>query len=727
MAHPSQPPTSCPPADLLRDYLCGRIADQELELVAAHLKVCPDCLGQIEQLDRTGPRLLRRDNVAAIALPADPAFEQAVRQLLTPVGFHADRRADPLLPGDRLGEYRLLGQIGEGGMGTTYKALHARLEKVVALKVLRPLLAHDPASLARFRREMRAIGRLRDPNIVQATDAGEARGCLYLVMEHLTGETLSQRVRWGGPLPVVEACRVIRNAARGLRHAHDQGLVHRDVKPSNIMLTSDGQVKLLDLGLALLRLPPPPGGGTADPPDVTGLSEDRGVIGTNDYMAPEQWRNSSQVDARADQYSLGCTLYYALTGRPPFAGDNEKSQFDKMQAHLLVPPPAASRLRPEVPPELDAVIARLLAKSASDRFASMNDAIDALGPFAGSVDASATPAAPVPRPPNRARRIWLAIPVALAAALLAVALKPILNPVVPPTPPVRPPVTVTKTLPGSARLPLSAEEAKALQARWADYLGRPAIERNATGLDMVLIPPGEYEPERISPVVLTQPFDLGRTEVTYRQFQQFVSETGYKTTAETGGDGHVWSKEENRFVLQRGLSWKAPATHDPTPDHPVVLVSWDDANKFCDWLTGKEKRKHRLPTEWEWQWACRAGSDQKYFFGSDLAKIDRYAWQSNGGAPRPVGQLLPNAWGLLDMLGNVHEWALNYSTTLPGERKLDPRGEPKGRARTVCGGGFDTNSPGCQHRIYLTANVRWNKVGFRVLREIQVAGDLESD
>src|SRR5262245_13186885 len=230
--HPAVPAGDCPTDAELKDYLRGRVSVGRLEEIATHIQACRLCLRKLDELDRTYPVFPGPGGATPDEKTDDPALEQAIRRLLSPVGFAAGRGVDPLMPGDRLGEYRLLGPIGEGGMGATYQARHARLEMVVAVKVRRPPLAEDPASVARFRREMRAIGRLRHPNIVQATDAGEARGFLYLVMEFLDGETLSQYVRRTGPLAPAEACRLSRDAARGLAHAHERGMVHRDVKPS---------------------------------------------------------------------------------------------------------------------------------------------------------------------------------------------------------------------------------------------------------------------------------------------------------------------------------------------------------------------------------------------------------------------------------------------------------------------------------------------------------------
>jgi serine/threonine protein kinase len=279
-----------------------------------------------------------------------------------------------VLTGRLLGEYRLLERIGRGGMGQVFRALHLRLDKLVALKVLPSDRFGDPQAVARFEREMRAVGRLDHPNIVLARDAGEVDGIHFLVMELLDGVDLAALVRKSGPLDVAIACEMIRQAASGLQHAHERGLVHRDIKPSNVMLTTSGIVKLLDLGLALIR----------DPSSPQVATMDGAMMGTTDYMAPEQWSDSHRVDIRADLYSLGCTLYVLLTGEPPFANATHPTTVAKMTAHLNEPPPSIRSRRGEVPEELVLILDRLLAKNPADRFATPGELAVALAPLASS-------------------------------------------------------------------------------------------------------------------------------------------------------------------------------------------------------------------------------------------------------------------------------------------------------------------------------------------------------
>ena len=295
----------------------------------------------------------------------------------------------PLVPPFVLGQYRVVEKIGEGGMGAVYRALHGRLKKEVALKILPPGHSADPHSVSRFEREMEAIGRLNHDNIVRATDAGEADGVHYLVMELIDGIDLARLVRLTGPLPVAAACELVRQAAVGLQYAHENGLVHRDVKPSNLLLSIDGGLKITDLGLALLNRDDRASGELT----VTGQ-----VMGTADYMAPEQWEDSHAVDIRADLYSLGCTLYTLLAGRPPFAGPKHRSALRKMAAHAkeLVPP--ITDHRADVPAAVEALRQRLMAKDPAGRPSDPAEVARLLEPFCAGADLAALARKALARP-----------------------------------------------------------------------------------------------------------------------------------------------------------------------------------------------------------------------------------------------------------------------------------------------------------------------------------------
>jgi serine/threonine protein kinase len=277
----------------------------------------------------------------------------------------------------QMGPYCLLEQLGQGGMGAVYRAEHVRLKRTVAVKVLPPGLLHDTRAVARFRREVEAVGKLDHPNIGRASDAGEASGWPFLVMELIDGVDLAKLAARLGTLPVADACEVCRQAALALQHAHEHGLVHRDIKPGNLMLTPAGVVKLLDLGLARV---------CGDQPVSEVLTATGVVIGTPDYMAPEQATEPRSADIRADLYGLGCTLYRLLTGVPPFGGPGQSTLAQKLLAHALAPVPPIRDRRPEVPEGLAALLVRLLAKSPADRPATPAEVEAALRPFAAGQD-----------------------------------------------------------------------------------------------------------------------------------------------------------------------------------------------------------------------------------------------------------------------------------------------------------------------------------------------------
>jgi serine/threonine-protein kinase len=277
-----------------------------------------------------------------------------------------------------LGSYVLLERLGEGGMGQVFKARHHRMDRIVALKVIRKEHLSNPLAVRRFRREIQAASQLSHPNIVSAFDANEVGDVHFFVMEYVEGIDLLRLVREHGPLPIGEACEYIRQAALGLQHASERGLIHRDIKPSNLVVTrprpgsSDRPIlKILDMGLARPEDP-------SDSNAVTQLTQDGRVVGTPDYMAPEQARNSSTCDIRADLYSLGCTLYYLLTGQVLFPGG---TGMEKLLKHQMEEPPPVVKLRKDTPQGVQKILKKLLAKKPQDRFQTPAELAAALEPF----------------------------------------------------------------------------------------------------------------------------------------------------------------------------------------------------------------------------------------------------------------------------------------------------------------------------------------------------------
>jgi serine/threonine protein kinase/WD40 repeat protein len=273
-----------------------------------------------------------------------------------------------------IGNYLVLDKLGAGGMGMVFKARHRRLKRIVALKLLPPSMARDESSVLRFQREAKAAAKLSHRNVVAVLDADEYRGLHFLVMEYVEGRDLSRVVRELGPLPITQAVDYIAQAARGLKAASEAGVVHRDIKPSNLLLEPGGTVKILDMGLARLDDTKGVLGAAGAEPDA-GLTQSNLLMGTVDYMSPEQAFNPKHADLRSDIYSLGCTLHFLLIGRPPYAGETLVA---RLIAHREQPIPVLSTARPDIPKALDGLLARMLAKAPEDRISSLDELIDTL-------------------------------------------------------------------------------------------------------------------------------------------------------------------------------------------------------------------------------------------------------------------------------------------------------------------------------------------------------------
>jgi len=316
-------------------------------------------------------------------LPAETRARPIARALVD-MGLLTKFQAELLMAGRTsgfvLGQYRILDQIGQGGMGRVFKAVHQTMNRIVALKVLAPQQMQTERAQALFKREVRAAGRLMHPNIVTAYDAGCAEGRHYLAMEFVDGPNLEQLVRERGPLPVGLACDLIRQAANGLQYAFEQGMVHRDIKPGNLLM-QPGQngvpavVKILDFGLARLQDP----ARVAARSNPTILMAQNRVMGTPDYLSPEQSRDLHAVDIRSDLYSLGCTFYYLLTGNVPFEGG---TSLEKLIRHSAEDATPVEHYRPDIPTAVAEIVRRLMAKNPADRFQTPAEAAAALAPFA---------------------------------------------------------------------------------------------------------------------------------------------------------------------------------------------------------------------------------------------------------------------------------------------------------------------------------------------------------
>jgi serine/threonine-protein kinase len=537
-----------------------------------------------------------------------------------------------------LGQYVLLDRVGSGAMGTVYRAVHRRMKRQVAVKILRAGAGGVLGEL--FDREIRAAARLCHPNVVAAYDAGEERGVPYLVSQFVEGDNLATVVGQSGPLPVDAALDCVLQAARGLHYLHQQGVIHRDVKPANLLVDADGVVRVVDVGLARIHA------STIGPPHETAPAQ---LVGTPAYMAPEQAADPSSAGPRADVYGLGCTLYFLVTGHSVFPSDGAAGQL-AAHSRSAVPPLGGALAR------LNPLLFKMLAKRPEDRHESMASVIRAIEGLTR-------------RRPTVGRRTKLAVVLAPALTLAVCALG--WNRVASRA---EPPATLDAPFDGRAQ-----------QDLWAVHLSSP-VGVNVSGISFRLVPPGrcwigstpsgidwmlarESNPsarQRIRSesrrlASLATPLYLSSTEVTVGQFRRFAETVGYVTQLERERRPG-YGLRDGKWRQDVGYTWRNLGSQPLTDDHPVCNVTYADAVAFCDWLTATSRRscRFRLPTESEWEYACRAGGGSAWPFGQTASMLEVYAWcRSNAGDTdnlvRPAATRSPNAFGLFDMLGNVEE------------------------------------------------------------------------
>jgi len=385
----------------------GILDHDEMAEVEAHLALCDSCCQVLSNLpddefagllraarnqSDLDPSLWRAANLTAAArMTFDAPTFEIPSSFVLPGSGSSSEVGSTLAAGDLSGpessdlslerelprelanhpRYRIVKRLGTGGMGTVYLAEHRLMDRPVALKVIRADLLGNEALVKRFRREVRAAARLAShPNIVAAHDAEQAGETHVLVMEFIEGTDLARLVEHRGPLPVGEACEYVRQAAVGLQHASEDGMVHRDIKPQNLMRTTRGQIKILDLGLARFA---------SEVTSQAGVTALGMVLGSADYIAPEQISDPHAADVRADIYSLGCTLYFLLAGQPPF---HDGTLIQKLKSHSEHAPRPLAELRADVPPELARVVERMTAKDPAQRFQTPDEVAGALTPFA---------------------------------------------------------------------------------------------------------------------------------------------------------------------------------------------------------------------------------------------------------------------------------------------------------------------------------------------------------
>jgi serine/threonine-protein kinase len=658
-----------------------------------------------------------------------------------------------------LGQYILLERLGEGGMGEVFKARHHLMNRIVALKLIKPELLALPQAQLRFRQEIEAAAQCVHPNIVIAHDADEVGGKHFLTMEFVAGTNLAIQVKNHGPLPIALACDYARQTALALQHAHEKNLVHRDVKPSNLLLVpakngqSGGTVKLLDLGLARLR------GTNSRERRENELTDPGAVVGTADYMAPEQALDSRQADIRADIYSLGCTLYFLLSGHPPFPGG---TSMEKLFLHHQMEPEPIELSRPDMPPGLAAGVRKLMAKKLEERYQTPTEVIQALEPFCRLANGPLLATDVMP-----ATALDVAAPVVPAWSALTAPSSPTAVYELPPPdyvpmpnlqlpPPRR---LAGKLLVGGAavlvvgmlslflylvpRPTTATTNATVVVATGGTAKEANIVFTNSIGMKLVRLPAGKFmmgspdaevdREEREGPVhevTLTKPFSLGVHEVTVGQFRAFADATGYKTEAESTGEGAYRLVRGQGLVQDPDCTWRSPVWKQEDT-YPVVCVSWNDAQVFCTWLSNKEKRTYRLPTEAEWEYACRAGSKQPFSHGPSINAHQAnfqgdapYGGALDGptvGRPGPVGSYNANRFGLFDMHGNVEEWCADYYQLYSDRPQIDPVGPQRGAQRIVRGGSWANSGSRCRAagRWVAEPSKRIDNRGFRVVCTVE--------
>jgi serine/threonine-protein kinase len=687
-------------------------------------------------------------------------FEVTSELSLEPAGVDPD----DLRPGAVLGQYRLLERIGSGGMGQVFKAVHPTMQRVVAVKIMAPSLVRDPRARARFLREVRSAARLAHPNIVMAHDAAEEAGRCFLVMEYVEGRDAAALLLEHGPPSVAVACAVIRQAALGLQHAHEQGMIHRDVKPGNLVVAprrppsrpgatpvavpvgwpADPLVKVLDFGLARFQA----GGSDVSlpVPGATPLTREGHVVGTPEFMAPEQACNSGNTDIRSDIYSLGCTFYCLLAGRPPFTGP---SLLEVMVQHLQSPPPSVAVARPEVPAALVAVVQRMLAKRPEDRYQQPGEVADALTPWAAAhfptpVQGVVTAGQPV--------NLFPATPGTAVSAVTAAALAP--------TTQLPRPGLIGRAVTGTVRTVLGcfALFLLLIVSMIAGWILLPHPGHGQTddadsdgsrpgplaGMTLVRLPAGPLDPSWLAGarVEVLSDFELSATEVTREQFREFVRDKRYTTGAERaagGRSGALVVSPDGKGGWSEVATWDAWRPDLPG-DTPVVCVSWEDAVQFCNWLSTREDLRpcyeahggpagweckfgasgYRLPTEAEWEYAARAGDRAPYPEPGAVLLQSGWFLENSDGRPHPVGGKHKNPRGLCDAWGNVWEWCWDWHSVPNKRQPLNRTGPDSGTERVVRGGGWCDTAPvsAANIRRGWSPDHRATDVGFRIARTL---------
>lgn len=663
----------CPTIDQLTEFTTGSLAEAEHSLVDAHLETCVLCQRSLTTFDDRSPQWFSPVADAESVYDAELGALIAEANTITVAGEldHSDAS------GDQLGPYQLMRKLGSGGMGEVYLAEHETMQRSAAVKFLAPELVRSPAARKRFQREIEVVARLSHPNIVAAYDAGDADGRFFLVLEYATGRNLQQVVESSGPLKPASALQAIRQAAEGLAYAHKQNVIHRDVKPSNLMMGETGDVKVLDLGLASASW------------ELSDLTVSHAMMGTAAFMPPEQAANPRDAEARSDVYALGATLYYLLTGGSPFRAE---SAVDMAIAHRTTPFPKLPTTIPQAQ-LLDTLLAGMIAKKPAERFDSMEQVIAEIDQCLPQLNDSPI----VQNQSSRSTQTLLIGGVSLAVLLAML-------------------IAVTLWAPWSG----DANSAPATALATTPVIAMQQIEPGTffmgAASDNTFAAANEKPRHQVR---FVEPFLIGVHEITEAEFAG-----AFSTNDLTNGAGRFEGETPSEVL-------------------PMTGVSWLEAVRFCNALSSKEGLEpyyaisdasvavrggngYRLPTEAEWEYACRAGSETRFHSGDDAESLQQVAWFADNalGQFKPVGEKKANAWGLHDMHGNAPEWVWDRFDPDFYARSpvINPTGSGNGDRRLFRGGSANDASNGLRssaRRILGSSYGALDRVGLRVARNVK--------
>lgn len=578
------------------------------------------------------------------------------------------------------GKYIIQEKLGAGGMGQVYKAYHPEAAKLVAIKVILPQGKLDAESIKRFEREVKASEKLVHPNIIAVLDSGRIDDQLFMVMELIEGKDLFELINEKGKLPVNEAVAYIIQAARALEYAHANGVIHRDVKPANLIVDSQGLLKIVDMGLAKIN--------AGENEDVVSLlTTNTAIMGSADFMSPEQTVSTKNVDTRTDIYSLGASFYFLLTAKVMYP---QKTTFSKLIAHRQSPISPLKAVRFDVSQKLDDVYTKMVAKRVEDRYQSMKELIldlEALRKESGTQDRLKQDAALNPFQvngvnfldldgisikPKKNEGIFANKKIALVCSglLVVVGLVFVMLFITKNTLVKNDLNNTNDSQEAFLEPPFDNNQAHEAQQALAKTLGL-AVEATVdlgkgVNLAMILIPqgkfimgstlsePGHKDDELQHQVVFSRPYFIGKYEVTQEQWETVMGDNPSQT---------------------KGAKL------------PVTNVSWNDCQNFISKLNAKTESNYRLPTEAEWEYACRSGAKSAYSVGDKITKNDANYENVKGGA-KPVGSYKPNAFGLYDMHGNVWEFCSDWYGPYSAGKSIDPMGVKNGHDHVLRGGSF---------------------------------------